>query len=261
MNTKVLEDLGLGKNEVKVFLSLIELGPSTAVDVSKASSLHRSNVYDSLNRLVKLGLADYFMKDTTKFYEVDDPDRLNTLLRKKELELQELIPELKIKQMYAKPKSSLATFEGIVGARKVLNDILSSGTKKIFVLGVPVDYAPAIGEGWLKKWHDNRIEKGIELDHILNPDYAPHRIKLLNDFPITSIKFFPENYGTPNATYIYDAGVVLIFVRPFMTIRILSEDLSNSFKRYYELIDNVVLEQGQHGRAKNNIKKTKSKKK
>jgi len=53
METGILSELGLSKNEIEVYLTLLELGTSTAVHIAKAAKLHRPNVYDALDRLSK----------------------------------------------------------------------------------------------------------------------------------------------------------------------------------------------------------------
>ena len=120
MKKELLMELGLNKNESEVYLKLLELGPSTAVQVAQGSKLHRPNVYDALNKLVSKGLVAHFLKEETKYYEVVDPEQLMTLLKAKELQLENLMPQLKVMQLTAKPPSSVATFEGIAGgAQKI----------------------------------------------------------------------------------------------------------------------------------------------
>ena len=54
MKENILMDLGLSKNESKIYLSLLEQGISTATQVAEKSGIHRVNVYDSLNKLKPL---------------------------------------------------------------------------------------------------------------------------------------------------------------------------------------------------------------
>jgi sugar-specific transcriptional regulator TrmB len=66
---KILEELGLSKNETKVYLALLELGLSSLKDITSKSGVHRTNVYDSLKRLVKKGLVSHVTKDNKTAYE------------------------------------------------------------------------------------------------------------------------------------------------------------------------------------------------
>jgi len=47
MNTKILEKIGLTKNQIAVYIALLELGSSTTGPITKSSRLHSSRVYES----------------------------------------------------------------------------------------------------------------------------------------------------------------------------------------------------------------------
>lgn len=248
METGILSELGLSKNEIEVYLTLLELGTSTAVHIAKAAKLHRPNVYDALDRLSKKSLVSHSIREGTKYYEVADPDQLMSLLKTKEIQVQSLIPELKVKQLEAKPASTVAVFEGVAGARRMMQEIVNS-TKEFYVLGVPRDYAKTLGEGWVKEWHADRVRKKVWFHHIVNEDYYSHRINFLRALKYTSIKFLPKEYNAPNVLFIYDKGVVLVFMQPFISIRILSEDAAQSFKQYYQLLESISMDKAPQERV------------
>lgn len=56
---KALGDVGLSKNEVKVYVALSKIGQATANKIVGNSKVHRTNVYDTLDRLVEKGLVSY----------------------------------------------------------------------------------------------------------------------------------------------------------------------------------------------------------
>lgn len=242
METEILSELGLSKNEIEVYIKLFELGTSTAVNIAKAAKLHRPNVYDALDRLIKKSLVSYSILEGVKYYEVADPEQLMSLLKAREIQVKSIIPELKVKQYEAKPASNVAVFEGVAGARRMMQEIVDN-TKEFYVLGAPKDYAKALGEGWLGEWHNERIKKKVWFHHIINEDYYSHRIKLLRSLKYTTIKFLPKEYNSPNVLFIYDKGVVFGFMQPFVTIRILSEDAAKSFKQYYLLLEKISIVQ------------------
>ena len=59
METKALQNIGLTKNEITVYLTLLELGTTTTGPLTYKSGLHNSRVYESLNKLIEKGLASY----------------------------------------------------------------------------------------------------------------------------------------------------------------------------------------------------------
>src|SRR3989344_2673952 len=56
INYKQLLDAGLTKNEAKVYLAVLQLGPSNAGLVSRRSGVHRRSVYDAFDRLIEKGM-------------------------------------------------------------------------------------------------------------------------------------------------------------------------------------------------------------
>ena len=87
VDEKVLEEIGLSKNEAKVYLSLVYLGCTTAGKIAKHSKVPRPNVYDALERLQEKGLVSYVMKDDKKHFEASDPNALMNILKEKESKL------------------------------------------------------------------------------------------------------------------------------------------------------------------------------
>jgi len=53
---EALAKLGLTKNEIKAYLTLLDLGAVSAGKISKISEIHRRPTYDALTRLLDKGL-------------------------------------------------------------------------------------------------------------------------------------------------------------------------------------------------------------
>ena len=101
MDTRPLEELGLTKGEIKVYLALIGLGESTTGPIVEESGVSVSKVYKILERLAKKGLASHIVKRKVKYFKAADPHRLIVYLQEKENQIKEqekklekLIPEL-----------------------------------------------------------------------------------------------------------------------------------------------------------------------
>ena len=54
---KVLQEIGLNKKEVKVYVTLLQLGQDTAFRIASKSGIKRSTVYTILERLKSIGLV------------------------------------------------------------------------------------------------------------------------------------------------------------------------------------------------------------
>src|SRR3990167_2347637 len=81
---KILENLGLTALEAKVYLTLLDLGPSLAGLITRKSGIHRRSVYDALERLIQKGLVGYIVNNNRKYFEAANPERLSELVKEKE---------------------------------------------------------------------------------------------------------------------------------------------------------------------------------
>ncbi len=232
---KILEELGLSKNETKVYLALLELGLSSLKDITSKSGVHRTNVYDSLNRLFKKGLASHVTKDNKTAYEASNPEDLMTLLKEKESKLKEILPQLRLSNELAPSKGEAHIYEGIVAVRNVFYHFLDM-KKPRYVYGVPKIASEMLGDFFLKRHHDTRKKLKLEMKHIYNSD-AKTRIDLLNKLPYTESRYLPKEYDSPVATSICGDEVVLIlYTKKPLVIQIKNEQIAKSYKKYFDLL-------------------------
>ena len=79
MHTEILQQLGIPKNEAKIYESLISIGPSGVARISSVSKVNRRNVYDSLNNLVKRNLVERVVDVKQQQYRALDPEKLREI--------------------------------------------------------------------------------------------------------------------------------------------------------------------------------------
>ncbi|MGV8151281.1 MAG: TrmB family transcriptional regulator [Candidatus Woesearchaeota archaeon] len=129
MDTSILENLGLSSNEIKIYVALLEEGPSTAGSILKKANIQNSVFHFCINRLIQKGLVSYSKKNTFKIYQSAGPEQFRTFLKDKEKQLDILIPELKAKQTLSKEKQEVELFEGIKGIITLLNILIEDAKK------------------------------------------------------------------------------------------------------------------------------------
>lgn len=229
----ILLELGFSKNEAKVYTALLRLGSSTATEISKQSKLHRTNVYDALERLVEKGLVSHILKDEIKYFEAADPETLMGILKEKEIQLREILPRLLLdKKLATKTKAHIS--EGLSAVKAVLNNFLEY-KKPILVYGIPKE-AIGLMHSFIIHYHKRRIEKKIPMKHIYNVD-AQDRIEYLNTLPYTEAKYLPKEYNSPVSTNVCGAEVVLIlWSKVPLVIQIESKEIADSYEKYFELL-------------------------
>lgn len=234
---ELLEDVGFSKNEAKVFLALLELGSTTIHDIYKKSKVHRTNVYDALEGLIKKGMVNYIVKDDKKFYSACDPELLLNILKEKEIKLKEALPRLKLAKQLLGKRDNARILEGIIGIKATTNDILNDLKEgdEILTFGIPKDVSVKM-KNFIPLYHKRRIEMKIKQRHIYNEN-AKGRIEYLNSLPYTEATYLPKEYDSPSTTTIYGNKVAFwIWSDEPLTIIIESERMAESYRRYFELL-------------------------
>lgn len=105
MDTKILESVGFAKGEIRVYLSLLELGETTTGTIIKSSKITGSKVYEILDKLIKKGLVSYIIREKTRYFQATSPKRLLDYINRKEAKfieekksIEAIIPELELIQ-------------------------------------------------------------------------------------------------------------------------------------------------------------------
>src|SRR3989338_9161192 len=119
MNIENLEKVGLNSNEARVYLALLELGPSLVGKITEKSKVHRRTVYDVLESLIDKGLVSYIVEINRKVFEATEPERLLELLKEREKEIKEILPELQTKKNASRRKQEATIFRGKKGLRTI----------------------------------------------------------------------------------------------------------------------------------------------
>ena len=90
IDTSVLKDIGLTNGQIKIYISLLELGETTSGPLIKKSELQNSVVYNALNKLIKHGLVTYIQKGKRKYFSTTDPKNLIQFIQDKKEKVEDI---------------------------------------------------------------------------------------------------------------------------------------------------------------------------
>jgi len=176
MDINVLEDLGLSKGEVKVYLTLLRLGATKVGSVIEKSGMASSAVHNSLNSLLEKGLVSFIKKGKIKHYQASPPEYIGNFTKQKLERFNEVLPEMKQIVRQSNEKQEAEVFEGIKGVTTMLNLLIENAKK-----GDDYYFFSAYTSGNNKEVQDffdrydfNRKEKGLQVRGL-----APLEIKSL----------------------------------------------------------------------------------
>jgi len=235
MEKESLIKIGLTNREAEAYLALLELQEALASAISEKTRESRSHVYETLNSLIKKGLASYVIKNNRKYFRPASPDKLIEYLKEKEDLVQRVLPNL---QKLYKPKvkkTIVEVYEGKEGIKTVLNDVLKVG-KEWLCLG-STGKSKEIIPFYLEHFHKQRIKQKILLRVIYNDDkLGRERGKEISKLPYSRVKFMQKL--SPTTTYIYGDKVVIILweKEKLLAIMIGDKNIAQSYREFFEAI-------------------------
>ncbi len=194
MDVSILEDLGMNTGEIKVYLTLLELGSTKVGRVIEKSKMASSAVHNSLNTLAEKGLVSHIRKGKIKFYQAVPAQQLIEFIEDKKKRVLQILPELELKQKLAEEKQEAEIFEGTKGIIAMLNRLIEEGEKKeeYMFFATFVEERNEEIQKFFRTFDAKRKEKGLRVKGL-----APRKIKSLFlgrkvlkmkfvDFPIPS---------------------------------------------------------------------------
>ncbi|MFA4952810.1 MAG: helix-turn-helix domain-containing protein [Candidatus Pacearchaeota archaeon] len=238
----VLEEIGLTKNEIKIYLALLELGSTSTGAIIKKTRIHTSKVYDGLERLSYKGLVSHIVQANTKYFKAVNPERLIELLhdRKKQIDQQEdeiksIIPQLKSRQLTVRDLTEAEIFQGWKGMETVYRMLRDNlGKRDInYVMGA----SKGEDEEKVREFFTRHInllgQKEIRQKIIFNEE-ARGNLPVYKRYP----KLFHLRYInniTPVEINIWSDKTMIVILRRNPTIILIHDQkVSDSFREYFE---------------------------
>lgn len=134
-----LEQIGLDEKEAKIYLAVLELGPSPVQNVAQRAGVPRATTYLVLDDLKRKGLVTTFERGKKSFFVAESPDHLLELvqhkaraLREQEEILRSLIPDLAARGQFEKAhRPAIRFYEGPRGIKALINDNLRAARGEI----------------------------------------------------------------------------------------------------------------------------------
>jgi HTH-type transcriptional regulator, sugar sensing transcriptional regulator len=192
---QVLARFGLVGKKADVYLSTLELGSGTVIEIARKSEIKRTTVYDVLLDLEKAGLIYQTTKGTKRLFVAEDPEKLKDQLREKERMLSEILPQLHSFYNIKGIKPKIKFYEGKEGLRQVYADTLKY--KGEILAFASDDVVKTLGLGWANDYLEKRIKKEIRVriiipkTDLIEKEFNPKDQKQLRSSKLVDPKKYP----------------------------------------------------------------------
>ncbi len=231
----VLEFIGLHKNERLIYLDLLKNGPSTAVDISKRTKIHRPNTYDAIRKLIEKGFISQIRTFQKNLFKGMDAEKIKDYIEQKRQDVEAIIPQIKEFSKKINFREEVQITKGTFAAREALLGLLEFN-QEIKAYGASKEAIEVFGIGFLREFHKKRIKKKIMMSHIYNVD-AIDRIKHLNKLKYTQARHLSKAYDTIVATIVCgDTAIIVIFSTPVSIITIRRKEIADTYSKYFDMM-------------------------
>lgn len=241
ISEKQLIELGFGDKEARVYLALLELGPSTTTDIARIAKINRTTTYPILEALAKEGLVNFVGETKIQRFVAESPDKVVSLLEDKVRKDQEslkkaqhLLPEL-FSVYNFKQKPRVKFYEGIEGLKEAFESTLNA-KGEILAYAVGTDMYDALGEEYFKNYFKRRTQKGIRV-RVIAPDDSDSKLVIRNDVDeLRESMLIPhKDFYFSIETNIYNNCVMTASWREKFAVIIESAEIANFHKKMFEL--------------------------
>lgn len=232
----VLQQLGLTRNESRVYLALLQLGSATALEITKLSHVHRVNVYDALERLREKGLISTIFQGKKRIYEAANPRQLLKFVKEKEALVQQILPQLDQEFRAEKEKQQVHHFFGPEGVLQAYYMMLDQNDT-IYGIG-----GSGLNSKYLKHRHEvfnaERLQKKIPVRGLYYEFSRKNQEQRWRQDKTASLRYLPDKFKTIGMVDICGDLVVNLIPREdnIMAIVIENRTLADTYRQFFNFM-------------------------
>lgn len=223
-----LQSFGLTAAEVSVYLMLLQLGEATASEVAKKTGKNRTFTYDRLKKLGDSGLVSSIKKDNKKYFKAAEPIQLLSILKEREEQIQEILPELEKLHDTEKKEPNVEVYSGIKGVKTACNIMLKE--KKTIHLYGTIKHFQESFQSFFEIWNSRRIKEKIPLRVLTSENI---------NLELTEYDILPEEETTITSHFTFGDNILIVmWANPPLAVLIKSKDIAANQINFFNTIWN-----------------------
>ena len=228
MIQEALQELGLNRRESFCYTALLELGSSKIGAIMRKTGIPSSKIYEILDKLINRGLVSYVRIGKIKHYQASDPKTLLNYIDEKKKKIEEILPQLLLKQKLSK-KQSVELFEGQKALFSLFTDLIidAKAKEQYLVFSIDEENKSDAVNLFFKNLASRRKEKKLDVRLLKN---MRHYKKEKH----TKLKLKYAEFNLPQGITIFrNIVVILSWVESPIAIKIESETISNQLREFF----------------------------
>lgn len=227
MDMQPLIEAGLSHGESTIYVTLLKLGQSSVSAIAKHTGLHRTNIYDTLEKLMEKGLVSTIIRHNKKEFIASEPKRIIEYLDEQKQSVRRILPDLENMRSITRSEATVEIYRGKEGMKTVLKDIVETGE----------DYCVFEENGYIEK-----VLPHYFMQFNARLDAAGICVRVLTKGPIATrkkmkMRELPQFIAFPAASAIYgDRVAIFVWDEPYHAILIRSRQVADSYRQFFDLL-------------------------
>ena len=235
-----LIELGLSKNEAKIYLYLLKNPDITTGLIIKETGIVNSRVYESINSLIRRGLVSYTVQNNGKHFDASPPEKFLQKEEERKGMIEKMIPDLNKLRIEKDSTAKTSVYEGFEGFKtafsKIIDDCPQKGVINIIGFSEQIFGSESL-RTFITNTNLKSSKKKQKLNILLDLSVKETFGKDRKREKYTEVRYMPEGYISPSAIDIFE-DYVYIFLwdkKPFVFM-IKNEKIAESFKQYFHFL-------------------------
>ncbi len=205
----LIQRLGYSPHEAAVYLATLALGVATETAIAAYARLPRTTVSSVVISLRKKGLLNTYLKGRRKIWSAENPEKFMTSLMEREGALKTALPALHALQHGNEEYSTMRSYEGIDGIKRILADIIA--TKHNIYAIIPCDdWMGLLGTRFVRRFSSARKKHFLRMHLLTTKTSASSALVMSDAAELRATRYIPEGMAVGNANFLYGSKVAMI---------------------------------------------------
>ncbi len=229
-----LTKLGLTEKEATLYLSGLNIGPATILQLSRHAQLKRGTVYEIITNLVSLGFFTKTIKNKKVVYLPSDPNILKVIQNEREGLLESIFPLLRQMSNPLTRKPQVYFFDDLEEIKKIHTSYLKAQKCEMFGLE-DSRLADLFGKEWIASYIAKRKKLGIRARSIM--EHSAHEWVERGPEDARTTKLLPKGRKFEISIEIFDEAIVLTSLKnEVLCIAIENKLVADAMRTMFEIM-------------------------
>lgn len=240
-----LEDFNLSDREVVIYLTLLKMGPSTIMNLSRETGVKRSTTHNNVEELIKKGLVSQTNFGERRMVVAENPEKLSFLMEQQKWKVEKMEERLPavveaIQKMVPNVKENTEVevkyYEGESGFRDVCQRSIDKADGEILIISNSDEFYKVFTPEYDASFFiPARLKRKIKVRNLLVNNTTAGDIKSADSKEMRETRYLSEDVAFSTTMFIYKGEVsIMVSSEPYTAIVLTNAEISQTHKAFFD---------------------------